>query len=87
MNSRSNKYHTDKKSGDGSKKGSANKGGYNEQNEASINRPNENPAASEDEEMEQSIKNPDDQGEMRNNTANQDDTGGGNNSGKRSDPH
>lgn len=87
MKPRSKKYHDNKKSNDGSKKGSANEGGYNEQNETTINKPNEHPAASEAEEKEQSFKEVDDQGEIRNNTANQDDTGGGNNSGKRSDPH
>lgn len=56
MESRSKRYHINKKSGDGSKKGSANKEGYNEQNETTINKPNEHPAASEAEEKEQSLK-------------------------------
>ncbi|MEO6820474.1 MAG: hypothetical protein ABI266_05680 [Ginsengibacter sp.] len=61
MDSRSKKYHSSKKSDDGSKKGSANKGGYNEQNEATINKPNENPAASEADELLQSTKDDSDQ--------------------------
>jgi hypothetical protein len=56
MKPRSKKYHANKKTDDGSKKGSANKGGYNEQNETTINKPNEHPAASETEEKEQALK-------------------------------
>lgn len=46
MNSRSKKYYERKKADDGSMKGSANKEGYNEQNQLNINKPNENPAPS-----------------------------------------
>ena len=56
MDPRSKRYHENKKSDDGSKKGSANKEGYNEQNETTIKKPNEHPAASEAEEKKQSLK-------------------------------
>ena len=62
MKPRSKKYHAYKKSNDGSKKGSANEGGYNEQNETTINKPNEHPAASVAEEKEQSLRKADEQG-------------------------
>lgn len=54
MNPRFKKYLERKKSDDGSKKGSANKEGYDEQNQVNINKPKENPAPSEDEEVIQS---------------------------------
>ncbi|HEV2832735.1 MAG TPA: hypothetical protein VGW31_12215 [Hanamia sp.] len=54
MTPRSKKYHERKKNHDGSKKGSANKAGYDEQNEITIKAPKENPAPSEKEDKAQS---------------------------------
>ncbi len=72
MNSRSRKYYESRKAEKGDKKGSVSKAGYNEQN---INpQSKENPAPSK----EQDHPNED-------TPAAQDDTGGGNDSGKRSD--
>ena len=50
MKTRTKKYYQKKLSDDGSKKGSANIGGYDEQNEITSKAPKENPApsASED---------------------------------------
>lgn len=49
MNTRTKKYITRKLSDDGSKKGSANSGGYDEQNEITSKAPKENPAPSQNE--------------------------------------
>ena len=46
MNTRSKKYHEKNKSENGNKKGSANKAGYDEQNEVTSKSPKENPAPS-----------------------------------------
>ncbi|MEO6136286.1 MAG: hypothetical protein ABIP35_14100 [Ginsengibacter sp.] len=46
MNSRSKKYHEKNKADDGSKKGSANNAGYDEQNEITSKSPKANPAPS-----------------------------------------
>lgn len=72
MNSRSKKYHDSRKANQNSKKGSASSAGYDEQNEKTIKAPKENPAVPK----KKAIKTT---------TAEQDDTGGPNNSGKRSD--
>jgi hypothetical protein len=76
MNPRSKKYYETKSADDGDKKGSVNKEGYNEQNQKNIKQqPKENPAPSREQDKPNSDSN----------TATQDDTGGGNDSGKRSD--
>ncbi|MEO5649749.1 MAG: hypothetical protein ABIR03_07500 [Ginsengibacter sp.] len=56
MKPRSKKYHKRIRlaSDDGSKKGSANRGGYNEQNEKNIKKPNEHPAPSVEEDLKYS---------------------------------
>ena len=54
MDSRSKKYYYKKKADDGSKKGSANKEGYNEENQLNTNKPNENPAPTKEEDVNQS---------------------------------
>ncbi len=74
MNSRSKKYYESRKAQKGDKKGSATIGGYDEQNEKTVKQPKENPAPSK----KQDHPNED-------TPAAQDDTGGGNDSGKRSD--
>ena len=79
MNPRSKKYYAKKSIDDGTKKGSASEAGYDEQNEKTIKAPKENPAPSARQDNEQS--------HVSENSPQQDDTGGGNNSGKRSDPH
>lgn len=56
MNPRSKKYHDSHKADNGSKKGSANEGGYDEQNETTIKAPKENPAPSGKEDKDQSMK-------------------------------
>ena len=49
MNPRLKKYLDKKNADDGSKKGSANKEGYNEENQINIHKPNENPAPTKEE--------------------------------------
>jgi hypothetical protein len=75
MNSRSKRYYENRKAGKDNKKGSATKAGYDEQNEKTIRQPKENPASSKNQ----------DKPLAKAATAEQDDTGGQNNSGKRSD--
>lgn len=72
MNPRSKKYYENRKSQQGDKKGSVNEAGYNEQNTTSQKKQNPAPSKQEDHPMEDS-------------RASQDDTGGGNDSGTRSD--
>jgi hypothetical protein len=74
MNSRSKKYYESRKAQQGDKKGSATIAGYDEQNEKTVKQPKKNPAPSkiQDHPNEDS-------------RAAQDDTGGGNESGKRKD--
>lgn len=56
MTPRSKKYNANRKADDGSKKGSANKEGYDEQNQVNINQPKENPAPSKlEEDIQQEI--------------------------------
>ena len=56
MTPRSKRYHEKRMADDGSKKGSANKEGYNEQNQENIKHPNENPAPSKlEEDIQQEI--------------------------------
>ncbi len=74
MNSRSKKYYESRKAEKGDKKGSSSEAGYNEQNEKTLRAPKENPAPS---------KTQDDPSEDT--KAEQDDTGGSNNSGERND--
>ena len=54
MKSRSKNYYERKKADDGSKKGSANKEGYNEENQLNINEPKDNPAPTKEEDAIQS---------------------------------
>ena len=75
MNSRSKKYYESRKVNADSKKGAATKAGYDEQNQKTIKSPKENPAPS---------KKQDTPGK-KDVSPDQDDTGGPNNSGKRSD--
>ncbi len=74
MNPRSKKYYESRKADNGDKKGSVSNAGYNEQNEKTAQSPKKNPALSktQDQPKEDTL-------------AAQDDTGGGNDSGKRSD--
>lgn len=74
MNTRSKKYYESRKPQLGDKKGSATNAGYDEQNEKTLKAPKKNPAPSKlkDHPKEDSA-------------ASQDDTGGGNDSGKRND--
>ncbi len=74
MNSRSKKYYESRKKDNGDKKGSSTKAGYNEQNEKTLKEAKENPAP----QKTQDHPNEDTRAE-------QDDTGGANNSGERSD--
>ncbi len=74
MNSRSKKYYETRKAEKGDKKGSATNAGYDEQNEKTIKQPKKNPAPAKE------LDHP-----MEGAKAHQDDTGGGNDSGKRSD--
>ncbi|HEV8079253.1 MAG TPA: hypothetical protein VGP43_00970 [Chitinophagaceae bacterium] len=74
MNSRSKKYYESRKAQKGDKKGSATNAGYDEQNEKTIKEPKKNPATSKKQEQPK-----------EDSLAAQDDTGGGNDSGKRSD--
>ncbi len=72
MNPRSKKYYENRKTGQGDKKGSMNEGGYNEQNTTMQTKKNPAPSKEQDHPNEDA-------------PASQDDTGGGNDSGKRSD--
>jgi len=74
MNSRSKKYYESRKEQKGDKKGSATNAGYDEQNQKTIKGPKKNPAPSKKQEQPK-----------EDSLAAQDDTGGGNDSGKRSD--
>ena len=74
MNPRSKKYYENRKAQKGDKKGSATNAGYDEQNEKTIKQPKKNPATSKQKEQPKVAA-----------RAEQDDTGGGNDSGKRSD--
>ena len=75
MNSRSKKYYESRKADDGDKKGSSTKAGHNKQNEKTIKQTNKNPSPSKTENKPHASDS----------TAEQDDTGGPNNSGERSD--
>ena len=74
MDARSRKYYQSRKDSSGSKKGSANNGGYNEENPQNSRRPKENPGLSktQDDPKVDSL-------------ASQDDTGGSHSTGKRID--
>ena len=72
MNSRSKKYYENRKEQSGDKKGSMNEGGYNEQHKPMQSKDNPSTSKSQDHPNEDT-------------RASQDDTGGGNNSGKRVD--
>ena len=75
MKPRSKKYYERRKEQSGQKKGSVSEAGYNEENQTTKQQfPKENPAPakSQDDPSEDAL-------------ATQDDTGGGNNSGKRID--
>jgi len=74
MNSRSKKYYENRSAQKGDKKGSATIAGYDEQNEKTIKQPKGNPAPSKKQDR------PNEDGR-----SSQDDTGGGNDSGKRTD--
>ena len=74
MNSRSKKYYESRKAQSGDKKGSATNAGYDEQNEKTVKEPKKNPAPSKTKDQPKVAA-----------KATQDDTGGGNDSGKRSD--
>ncbi len=56
MNPRLKKYLDRKNADDGSKKGSANKEGYNEENQVNMHKPNENPAPTKEEDAIESEK-------------------------------
>ena len=72
MNPRSKKYYDNRKAESGDKKGSLNEAGYNEQNTKTQIKENPAPSKQQDNPGEDS-------------PASQDDTGGGNDSGKRND--
>ncbi len=74
MNPRSKKYYESRKAEKGDKKGAATNAGYDEQNERTVKQPKKNPAPSKDQDHPKEDA-----------RASQDDTGGGNDSGKRSD--
>ena len=74
MNSRSKKYYENRKAQKGDKKGSVSKAGYNEENEKTATKTKKNPAPSKTRDQPKVDT-----------LASQDDTGGGNDSGKRSD--
>ena len=74
MNPRSKKYYENRKAQKGDKKGSATNAGYDEQNEKTIKAPKKNPAPPKTQDQPKVVA-----------RAKQDDTGGGNKSGKRSD--
>ncbi len=71
MNPRSKKYYENRKSQQGDKKGSVSEAGYNEQNERTQTKENPAPSKQQDHPNEDT-------------RASQDDTGGGNDSGKTS---
>ncbi len=71
MNSRSKKYYESRKAEKGDKKGSATNAGYDEQNEKTVKQPKQNPAPPKKKDQPK-----------ENSRAAQDDTGGGNDSGK-----
>ncbi len=73
MNPRSKRYYENRNAQKGDKKGSVNEGGYNEQN-ATATQKKQNPAPSKQQDHP-----------MEDSKASQDDTGGGNDSGKRND--
>lgn len=72
MNPRSKKYYENRKAQKGDKKGSATNAGYDEQNEKTIKAPKKNPAPAKSQDQPKVAS-----------KAEQDDTGGGNNSGKK----
>lgn len=72
MNPRSKKYYENRKAQQGDKKGSVSEAGYNEQQSGTQTKKNPAPSKEQDHPNEDS-------------RAAQDDTGGGNDSGKRSD--
>ena len=74
MNPRSKKYYENRKAQKGDKKGAATTAGYDEQNEATVKKPKKNPAPAKEKEQPKLAT-----------EGSQDDTGGGNDSGKRSD--
>lgn len=74
MNKRSKKYYESRKAQKSDKKGSATIAGYDEQNEITSKEPKKNPAPDKHQDMV-----------PKTTRAEQDDTGGGNDSGKRSD--
>ena len=74
MNPRSRKYYENRNAQKGNTKGSATNAGYDEQNEVTTKKPKSNPAAPKEKEQPKMAS-----------KASQDDTGGGNDSGKRSD--
>jgi hypothetical protein len=74
MDSRSRKYYQSRKESSGQTKGSANKGGYNEEHPENSRQPKENPGLS---------KSQDDP--KADSLASQDDTGGSHSTGKRID--
>ena len=71
MNSRSKKYYENRKAQKGDKKGSVSEAGYNEQNSRTESKNNPAPSKQQDHPNEDT-------------RASQDDTGGGNDSGKNS---
>lgn len=74
MKPRSRKYYENRKAQEGDTKGSATNAGYDEQNEATVKKPKKNPAPTKEKDQPKLTT-----------KASQDDTGGGNDSGKRSD--
>ncbi|HEY8689705.1 MAG TPA: hypothetical protein VIM07_10765 [Chitinophagaceae bacterium] len=72
MNTRSKKYYESRKAQSGNTKGSATNAGYDEQNEKTIKEPKKNPASSKTKEQPKVAA-----------KATQDDTDGGNDSGKK----
>ena len=72
MNSRSKKYYENRKAQKSDKKGSATNAGYDEQNEKTIKQPKKNSAPSKQQDHPREAA-----------RAEQDDTAGGNNSGKK----
>ena len=74
MNPRSRKYYENRNAQKGDTKGSATNAGYDEQNEVTVKKPKKNPAPAKEKEQPKAAA-----------IASQDDTGGGNDSGKRSD--
>ena len=74
MNTRSKKYYESRKAQSGTTKGSATNAGYDEQNQKTLKEPKKNPAPSKTKDQPKAAT-----------KASQDDTGGGNDTGKRSD--